>query len=162
MRSKGGFPGGQEPPQPTPTFPLPLSGCRLSRGTLSSSSNVRSQLPLTLHPEEKTEEWTGTPGSCKQGQLEQAAGIYGKMAGSWDKVDREEEGRPEARGQLDPEAGVLKGIAHGDISRLASVSACRHGCLSSGRTVPAPICEIGPTSEDKRPQGGGQGAGGLG
>lgn len=72
--------------------------------------------------------WTGATDSCKQGQLEQVARIYGKMAGSWDRVDREgdSEGRPEdswtsCRG--------AEGHSMWDISRLASVSACRHGVL---------------------------------
>lgn len=45
---------------PHPRFHFHRSGCRLSWDTLSFRSDVTTQLPLTLHPEEKTGEWTGT------------------------------------------------------------------------------------------------------
>lgn len=92
---------------PRPRFHLHRRGCHLSRGarSLGSSSSVRTQSPLVLHPAKKMGEadrsQIGTTGSCKRG--------VGKIArtgskdlgedgrGSWDKEDRGKDsgGRPE-------------------------------------------------------------------
>lgn len=118
-KKEEGFQVGKNHLNPRPRFHLHRRGCHLSRGTrsLGSSSSVRTQPPLVLHPAKKMGEadrsQIGTTGSCKQG--------VGKIPRTGSK-NLGEDGRGfmgqsgqgkrqwrETRGWLDPDARVLKG-----------------------------------------------------